>query len=244
MEVDLRIESGVAVVTLNAPERRNALTPPMARELTQVLDAADRNPNVGAVVVQGAGGSFCAGANRGTLTEASADPAAEETYAALSDVYAAFIRVGSMRTPTIAAVRGAAVGAGLNLALAADLRIVARQARLLSGFLRIGIHPGGGHIALLSRVAGREAAAAMAVFGEEIDGERAVKLGLAWEAVDDDQVLDRAMDLATRVAGDPELGRAVIRSFRLETGPPPLAWDVAVQVERPSQMWSMRRRDN
>ena len=93
-------------------------------------------------------------------------------------------------------MRGAAVGAGLNLALATDLRIVSRTARLLPGFAQIGIHPGGGHFTLLNRVAGREAAAALGLFGEEVDGDRAVALGLAWAAYDDGDVQDRALALA------------------------------------------------
>lgn len=241
-EVQLRKEDGVGVVTLDAPARRNALTLSMAHDLSEALEEADRDPGIGAVVVQGNGESFCAGAHLGTLAGASNDPAGEETYAALSDIYASFVRVGAVKVPTIAAVRGAAVGAGFNLALATDLRIVGRKTRLFSGFTRLGIHPGGGHISLLSRVAGREAAAAMAVFGEEINGERAVQLGLAWDAVEEEDVEARAMELARRVAVDPALGRAVARSFRLETASASLSWDVAVQAERPSQMWSMRRK--
>lgn len=111
----------------------------------------------------------------------------------------------------------------------------------MSGFLRIGLHPGGGHFVLLSRLAGREAAAAMALGGAEIDGDRAVALGLAWEAADDGAVEARAMEFAAGVAKDPALARAV-RSFRLDTGPPAVGWDTAVQTERAPQMWSMRRR--
>jgi enoyl-CoA hydratase len=129
----------------------------------------------------------------------------------------------------------------MNMLLAADLRIVARDARLLCGFLKRGMHPGGGHFVLLSRLVGREAAAAMALFGEELDGARAVALGLAWETVDDDAVEDRARELAVRVAADPELARVAARSFRKETGPPHVSWEIATQFERPAQMWSMRR---
>lgn len=128
----------------------------------------------------------------------------------------------------------------MNMLLATDLRIVARDARLLCGFLKRGIHPGGGHFVILSRLIGREAAAAMAVFGEEIDGEKAAELGLAWESVDDDFVDDRAIELATRVAGDPELARVTVENFRTETATP-VSWEVAMQFERPAQMWSMRR---
>ena len=143
--------------------------------------------------------------------------------------------------PTVAAVRGSAVGAGMNMLLAADLRIVARDARLLCGFLKRGMHPGGGHFVILSRLIGREAAAAMAIFGEEINGTKAVELGLAWESVDDVEVEKRALELAARAAADPELARVTVGNFRKEVISGAVDWDVAMQYERPAQMWSMRR---
>lgn len=242
MEIELEVQDGVGVITLCAPERRNALTRDMAREMVEALERVDTDDSVGALVIRGAEGRFCAGADTGTLSGANADPAAEETYDALSSIYESFTRLGQVKAVTVAAVRGAAVGAGMNLAMAADLRVVATDARLLSGFLRIGLHPGGGHFVLMARRAGREATAAMALAGEEIDGTRAAQLGMAWEAVDDTEVETRAIDMAGRIARDPALARAAVRSFRLETGPPTMPWDVAVQAERAPQMWSMRRR--
>jgi enoyl-CoA hydratase len=144
--------------------------------------------------------------------------------------------------PTIAAVRGAAVGAGINLMLAADLRIVAEDARLISGFLRIGLHPGGGHFGLLAGRAGAEAAAAAGIFGEEISGLRAVQLGLAWEALPSERVEERAAELALRAAHDPQLARKATASLRTELGPPRLPWAAALEVERGAQLWSLRRR--
>ena len=240
-EVLLEVDSGVAVVTLNAPQRRNALTPPMARDLIAVFDEVDAREEVGALVVRGVGRSFCAGGDVQTLLEAGRDPAAPETYTAMGAIYDCFYRLGQVEVPTIAAVRGSAVGAGMNMLLAADLRIVARDVRLICGFLKRGLHPGGGHFVLLSRLVGREAAAGMALFGEQVDGERAVQLGLAWETVDDAAVEDRAMELAAGVAADPALARAAVGSFRIETGPPHVSWAIATQFERPAQMWSMRR---
>jgi enoyl-CoA hydratase len=240
-EVLLEVDGAVAVVTLNAPERRNALTPAMATELIAVLDEVDARGEVGAVVVRGAGRSFCAGGDVQTLTDAGRDPAAPDAYAGMGAIYDSFSRLGQVAAPTIAAVRGSAVGAGMNMLLAADLRIVARDARLICGFLKRGIHPGGGHFVLLSRLVGREAAAAMALFGEEVDGETAVRLGLAWETLDDDAVEGRALELAARVARDPSLARVAAVNFRKETGPPHVSWEIATQFERPAQMWSMRR---
>jgi enoyl-CoA hydratase len=240
-EVLLEVDAGVAVVTLDAPERYNALTVPMARDLVAALDAAQADASVGALVLRGEGKAFCSGGDVATLTDAGVDPADPERYAGIGAIYESFTRLGKVGVPTIAAVHGAVVGAGMNLMLAADLRVVAEDARLICGFLKRGLHPGGGHFLLLERLAGREAAAAMGLFGEEVNGLAAKQLGLAWDAVPAAEVTDRALELARRVARDPELARAVVATFRRELGPPRVSWDVAVQVERPSQMWSMRR---
>jgi len=240
--ITLDREGGVATITLDAPDRRNALTVEMARELVSVCEEVDADPSVGAVVVGATGAYFCAGADRRTLAEAGRDPAAPAAYAALGDIYRSFQRVGELEPPTVAAIRGGAVGAGMNLALATDLRIVARDARLASGFVPVGLHPGGGHAALLGRLGGREATSALTLFGETIDGDRAAAVGLAWEAVDEPDVDGRARALAVVAGADPELARRSARSLRTQLGPPALPWPAALELERASQMWSMRRK--
>lgn len=241
-EVDLQTLAGVATITLSAPERRNSLTVAMAQELIDVCEQIDGDPLVGAVVVRGSGGFFCAGAHRDTLADAGRDPATPEAFSQMGVIYESFVRVGRLAPPTIAAIVGGAVGAGVNLAYATDLRVVAEDAMLLAGFLRIGLHPGGGHFALSGRLAGREATIAASVFGEPISGSRAVELGLAWEALPASAVEARAHEIAARAGADPELARRTIRSARQELGPPAVAWDVALEAERGSQMWSLRRR--
>jgi enoyl-CoA hydratase len=241
-EIRYEVSDGVAVVTLDAPARRNALTVAMAAELVAAFDEADADDKVGAVVI-GGGASFCAGADRGVLAAAGADPAEDERFRDIEVIYQAFLRVGALRSPTIAAVRGAAVGAGMNLVLATDLRVVGQDARLMSGFLRIGMHPGGGHFALLERAGGRESAAAMGLFGATVSGVRAAELGLAWAAVEDAAVDQTAFELAASAAADPQLARRAVASFRRSTGNPGVSWDVGVEVERSPQMWSMRRKD-
>lgn len=229
------------MLTIDAPHR-NALTRELAEELSRACDEVDADPVVGAAVIRGAGGTFCSGADRSAWV-VGADQAEDGTYRMYGAIYAAFRRVGALAVPTIAAVRGAAVGAGLNLALAADLRVVAEDARLLAGFLRIGLHPGGGFFTLAHRSGGREATAALGLFSEEVSGRRAVELGIAWEALPDADVEDRAFALAARAAADPELARQALRSFREEAGPPGMTWDAAIHFERATQMWSQRRRD-
>ncbi|WP_320671745.1 enoyl-CoA hydratase-related protein [Patulibacter defluvii] len=241
-EVTVAIADGVATITLDAPERRNALTTATARALIAACERIDADLAVGAVVVTGAGGYFCAGGDRPTLADAGAAPADPEQFAGMSEIYRSFARVGELQPPTIAAIVGGAVGAGMNLALATDLRIVAADATLLSGFIPIGLHPGGGHGVLLGRTGAREAAAALGLFGQRIDGARAAALGLAWEALPADEVLPRAQALAAVPAADPELARRTAQTLRLELGPPGVSWPAALELERASQMWSMRRK--
>jgi enoyl-CoA hydratase len=192
-------------------------------------------------VIRGAGGTFCSGADRATIAQAVEDPTRDDIYRDIGLVYECFARVDALATPTVAAVRGWAVGAGLNLALAADLRVVSRTAVLRSGFRRIGIHPGGGHLTLAARAGGRELAAAMAVFGCDVNGEEAVRLGLAWESTEDDAVDARALELADGAAADPALARETIRHLRMEAAGH-FEVRAATELERAAQLWSFRRR--
>jgi enoyl-CoA hydratase len=241
MAVKLATDSGVAIITLNRPETRNAFDADMAHQLLETCDIVDDDASIGAVVLRGEGGTFCSGADRDILRRAGNDPTEKENYDALGNIYRAFMRVGALRAPVIAAARGSAVGAGLNLLLATDLRIVSHDLRLLAGFLRIGLHPGGGHFLLMDRLAGRETTAAMTLFGEELSGRRAVEVGVAWEALPDAEVEDRALQLAKQAAVDPELTRMATSTFR-RMSHTHIDWTLAMEAERSAQMWSLRRR--
>src|SRR5689334_8725293 len=129
----------------------------MATEVIEAFDEVDARSDVGALVVRAVGKSFCAGGDIKTLTDAGNDPALAENYEGMTKIYDSFYRLGQVKVPTVAAVRGSAVGAGMNMLLATDLRIIARDARLICGFLKRGLHPGGGHFVILSRLIGREA---------------------------------------------------------------------------------------
>jgi enoyl-CoA hydratase len=140
----------------------------------------------------------------------------------------------------IAAIRGGAVGAGLNLALATDIRIVATSARLLSGFLRVGVHSGGGHFQLLDRLIGPERAAAMALLGLEVDGTQAAAWGLALQAVPDGDVEPRAHELA-RLVRDSDLVQMTTRLWRAYTQATETPGRLLLRAEQAAQMWSFRR---
>lgn len=241
MHVEHQITESVALVTLVNPERHNALTPAIAAELIQVLDELDADTSVGAVVITGAGKGFCSGADLSALAKAGGSPLSDKHYHDIGTIYHAFRRFGTMAVPTIAAVNGAAVGAGLNLAMAADIRIIAEHARLISGFTGIGLHPGGGHLHLLDRLVGRDTLTAMAIFGEEVTGVDAVRLGLAWRAVPAGETVAEATRLAARIATQPELARAVIQTLRAEL-PGAISWDAAIQLERGPQLRTLHQR--
>ncbi|WP_460369184.1 enoyl-CoA hydratase-related protein, partial [Actinocorallia lasiicapitis] len=171
--VDVVVEGGIARVTLNDAERRNILSGELVRELLAAFDVVEADPEARAVVVTGAGPAFCAGADLEDLRAATkGDSAGVEL------VYEGFLRVARSPLPTIAAVNGPAVGAGFNLALACDVRIIAESAWFDTRFLKIGIHPGGGHTWMLQRLVGPERAAAMVLFGERLKGAEAVAAGL------------------------------------------------------------------
>ena len=155
-------------------------------------------------------------------------------------MYDAFLRVLRSSLPTIAAVNGPAVGAGFNLALACDLRLVGPAARFDSRFLRIGLHPGGGHLWLLERAVGPQAAAAGALFGAAFDADRAVELGLAWSAHADDELLATAVDLGAQAATAPKALVARTKAS-LRAAPWQPDFDAAVATELTAQTWSMGR---
>jgi enoyl-CoA hydratase len=222
----------VATLTLNNPAERNTLTAPMVAEIIAAMDAIESDESIGAIVVTGTAPAFCAGANLGNLAEAT-----EES---LGSIYEGFLRIARSPLPTIAAVNGAAVGAGMNLALGCDLRIAARRAKFDTRFLQIGIHPGGGHTWMLRRIVGPQATFASVVFGEVMDGAEAERVGLVHRCVEDDQLLVEATRMAARAAAAPrelviEVKKTIQAMADIETHP------AAVKRELDPQVWSVRQ---
>lgn len=183
----------IALITINDPARRNAFTTDMSEQLQLASERAEQDSNVHAVVVTGAGVAFCAGADLSALGSATRD--------GLERIYAGFMAIGRCKLPTIAAVNGAAVGAGLNLALAADVRIAGPQALFDARFQKLGIHPGGGATWMLQRAIGPQQARAALLFGVRFDAQTAVRNGLAMSVADDP--VAAALELAAGPAAAP-----------------------------------------
>jgi len=232
------VTDGVATLTLNNPDERNTLTAAMVGQILEAMDAFEADESVGALVVTGTPPAFCAGANLGNLAEATGE--------SLGVIYEGFLRIARSPLPTLAAVNGAAVGAGMNLALGCDVRIVADSAKLDTRFLQLGIHPGGGHTWMLRRIAGPQAAMAAVVFGQVLDGKEAERIGLAYRSVPSETLLEFAHDFAAKAASVPrELAIATKRTIQamadVDDHPSAVARELEPQLWSTKQPWFAER---
>ena len=235
--VKVERHEGVALITLVDRERRNAMTATMVAEIVDSFDTLESDVSVGAVVITGESPAFCSGADVAALGSLSKGQNDTERRA-IGSIYDGFLRVLRSPLPTVAAVNGPAVGAGLNLALACDVRLAGASARFDTRFLRIGIHPGGGHAWMLERAVGPQSAAAMMLFGERVDGRRAVEIGLAWACHPDDELIGEAIAFAARAAAVPrELTAAAGATLREVPWQPD--FDAAIATEITRQSWSL-----
>lgn len=234
--VRTEITAGVATVTLTDADRRNALTLPMVTELATVFDDLEADPAVGAVVVTGEPPAFCAGADLSHLSS-SAEGGPE---AGLRAIYEGFLRIGRSPLPSIAAVNGAAVGAGMNLALVCDVRLAATRARFDTRFMQLGLGPGGGHTWMFRRIAGPQAVSAAVLFGEVLDGPEAERVGLVWRCVTDDELLPAAQAMAERAAAAPRELMARTKATIADMATID-EHDAAVDRELIPQVWSMEQ---
>jgi enoyl-CoA hydratase len=173
----LEVRDRAALITVNDPDRRNAVTGEISAGLRAAVARAEAETGVHAVIVTGAGSAFCAGADLSALGGAAG--------AGLRALYDGFLAVADCALPTVAAVNGPAVGAGLNLALACDVRIAGPRALFDARFQKLGIHPGGGMTWMLQRAAGPQVARAALLFGMRFDAEAAVRHGVALTMADD-----------------------------------------------------------
>lgn len=230
--VETAESGGIGWITLADPGRRNAIDLGMARELEDAVAKLENDPDVHALVVTGAGSAFCAGADRGVLADADQNT--------LHLLYEAFLAVRDSELPTIAAVNGAAIGAGLNLALACDVRVAAESATFESRFLQLPIHPGGGHTWMLNRLVGPQATASLCLFDQPVSGRKAERIGLVLRCVPDEDLLAACQRLCSRLVNSPTpvLGRAIKQTLRVTSAT--ADFDQALRYELARQLDSMR----
>lgn len=191
--VELTSDGHVRTITLNAPDRLNALDWPLLEELRAAVDAVKSDGDARALVVTGAGKAFCAGANLESLFGDTGRPV-EVLREHLMNVYSSFLGIRTLTIPTVAAVHGAAVGAGLNIALACDVIVAGPKAGFGPTFSKIGLHPGGGCTWMLTRRIGSANTAAALFAGDIIKAEEALRLGITQEVAEDPK--ERAAELA------------------------------------------------
>lgn len=221
---------GIAILTLDDAPRRNLLSPPLCAEISAAVAAVNADPEASGIVLAGAGGAFCAGADLADLLAA-----ARGDTQAVQAVYQAFIDVADSALPTLAAVDGAAIGAGFNLALACDRRIAGPAARFETRFLRLGLHPGGGHGWMLLRAVGWAQASRLLLGGLAVDAAEALRIGLV-EAVAEDATA-AALAAMAPLAG---LNRALLTRTRQSLRHAATASHAeAFARETAEQLWSL-----
>jgi len=233
--VELESDGGVRIITINDPDRRNALSWPLLDQFKATVEALAADTDARAVVVRGNGKAFCAGAD---LTDLFGDlnRPVEELRDHLLKVYGSFLGLRDLAIPTIAAVHGAAVGAGLNIALACDAIIAGPNAKFGPTLSQIGLHPGGGCTWMLTQRIGAAHTSAALYNGDVIGAEEAAQIGLTQELVEHPK--DRARELATSWAErDPELMAAIKQSVGVATTG---TFEEALAVEALAQATSLK----
>ncbi len=203
-------EDGVATLTLNRADRLNALNVELATALAAAVARVAEDPEVRVVVLTGAGKAFCAGGDLGLIREARDRGAGRELEPLLRAGMQIVLRMRSMPQPVIVAVNGPAAGAGMNLALACDMRIASDQAVFGQNFARVGLFPDYGGTWLLPRLVGKARAAEMFYTGEMIDAREAERIGIVSRVVPHEELTAKTRELAERLAAAPPIpARAV-----------------------------------
>ena len=207
----ISVESGVQRITLNRPEKLNALNPEMHQALRRALEQAIDDSAIRAVLLTGAGRGFCTGQD---LSERNVAPGAApiDLSVSIGSHYNPLVRrMRELPKPIVCAVNGVAAGAGANIALACDLVIAARSASFVQSFARLGLVPDSGGTWFLPRLVGNARAAGLALLGDQLSAEQAQAWGLIWEVVEDDALSSRSMELARRLAEGPTKGYGLVK---------------------------------
>jgi len=200
---------GVRVLTLNRPDRLNALNGDILAALNAAFDSLAAEDDVRAVLLTGAGRGFCAGADLMQITD-SAPP--RDLGIIIDKFYNPLVRkMRALPKPIVCAVNGVAAGAGMNLALAGDIIIANRSANFTQAFVRIGLLPDAGGTYFLPRLVGEARARAMAMLGETLSAAQAEQIGLVWKIFDDEVFAAEALTMAANLAAKPPLALAAMK---------------------------------
>jgi len=201
----------IATITLNRPDKLNAMSPRLLDELVAALREADEAEEVRAIIITGAGRGFCSGAD---LSPEEETPEGEGHHPELFDRFGKMaLALEKAHKPLLAAVNGAAVGAGLSLALGCDIRIASERARFSSIFVRRGLVPDGGASLLLPRLVGLPRALELMFLGDIIDAAEAERIGLVSQVVPHEELMNAAREMAKRLAKGPPLALELIRKI-------------------------------
>ncbi len=192
--------AGVLTITLNRPDRLNALNPEMHAALAEALTRAETDRDVRAVLLTGAGRGFCAGQDLDERDPSKME-ASPDLGKTIADFYNPLIRrLRGLDKPVVCAVNGVAAGAGANIAFACDIVLAAESARFIEAFAKVGLIPDSGGTWTITRLVGEVRAKAMMMLAEPIPAARAVEWGLIFKAVPDADLMDEAQKLAARLA--------------------------------------------
>jgi enoyl-CoA hydratase len=208
--VRIEREGAVVTLTLNRPEQRNAMTVELTDAFVAALDGVRGDPGVRAVVVTGAGKAFCAGGDLAWI-KPGPDASVPEMRRKMRGFYRKFLAVRDLDLPTIAAINGPAVGAGLCLAMACDIRVAADTATLSTAFTRLGMHPGMAATYLLTRLVGTARAAELFFTAKPVDATEAVRIGLVNRAVPAERLMTEARALANEIAANAPLPMGMVK---------------------------------
>jgi enoyl-CoA hydratase len=237
-----RPADGIAVATLNRPERMNALTFGAFAELHALAEEIGADESVRALVITGAGRGFCAGLDLDDAARLS-EMTVPEMFAGQQQWAAAIAALRRIPTPVIAAVNGAAAGAGFGLALAADIRIAGPAARFNGAFVRIGLSGGDVGVSwLLPRIAGLGHAAELLLTGRLIGADEAFRLGIVNRVVPADELLDGAVALGREIAANSSFGIRLTKEI-LQTNVDAPSLEAAIALENRSQVLAVQTRD-
>lgn len=209
--IEFNIDAGVALLTLNRPDKFNSFNTEMHRELREALKEVRTNDDIRCLLITGNGRAFCAGQDLGDRAVAS-DVEAPDLGDSVEKNYNPLIRaITSLELPVICAVNGVAAGAGSSLALACDIVLAARSASFIQAFCKIGVIPDSGSTWILPRLVGMARAKGLALLGDKLPAEQAEQWGLIWQCIDDDKLREQSLALAKQVATQPTKGLSLIK---------------------------------